>query len=182
MHSPFVFDLITAVVRESADYYAFQSLEDGIRRSARERKMDQLLFRLSEHLSYRRVLLLGEGRVSPARYLAAVSTRLQLWSMPHFPDISQPVGNPGEFSFESLDMVFLGSGCSRYWNASWEHFLAERTHQPFCLWIMDIHRDKVNRAIWDSFRGKGTVSLDMMWFGLLFFDSRLQAGSYFLLP
>ena len=41
----------------------------------------------------------------------------------------------------------------------------------FCEW-------RFNSLVWRQLRQEGTVSIDMMWYGIVFFDTRLQKGRY----
>ena len=53
VHSPFVFDLITNVIKEKAEYYDFQVVEAQGRIRDKERKLCRMLFRLVDYFSYR---------------------------------------------------------------------------------------------------------------------------------
>jgi hypothetical protein len=166
IHSPFVFELVTSVLREKAGYYAFRDLETtGKREGARCR----LLFRLAEREGYRRALLVGEHRDVPARYLSAVSREMTLL------DGDARPGDDG--SWELFHAGRLSGEPSR---GEWEGWLARRDTGRACAVIADIHASRVNRALWERFREESCVEIDMTWYGLLFFDRRLQPGRYAL--
>jgi len=78
VHSPFVFDLITSVIKEKAVYYDFERIEAMGNIREKERKLYRLLFRLAEYFSYRNVLCVGVRSPWVSMYLAAVSKQMVL--------------------------------------------------------------------------------------------------------
>ena len=78
VHSPFVFDLITNVIKEKAVYYDFERIESKGNIREKERKLYRLLFRLAEYFSYRNVLCVGVRSPWVSMYLAAVSKQMVL--------------------------------------------------------------------------------------------------------
>ena len=52
---------------------------------------------------------------------------------------------------------------------------------PRYLVIADIHKDARHAALWRRLREQATVSVDMMWYGLLLFDRKIQKGNYKLM-
>lgn len=78
VHSPFVFDLITNVIKEKAIYYDFERIESKGNIREKERKLYRLLFRLAEYFSYRNVLCVGVRSPWASMYLAAVSKQMVL--------------------------------------------------------------------------------------------------------
>ena len=60
-------------------------------------------------------------------------------------------------------------------------FLPTATVRQKCIVITDIYKNSFNARLWQQWRGKATVSVDMMWYGLLFFDEKLQKGRYNLI-
>ena len=84
MHSPFVFDLITSVIKEKAVYYDFERIEAMGNIREKERKLYRLLFRLAEYFSYRNVLCVGVRSPWVSMYLAAVSKHISPSCKPAF--------------------------------------------------------------------------------------------------
>ena len=152
VHSPFVFDLITNVIKEKAIYYDFERIESKGNIREKERKLYRLLFRLAEYFSYRNVLCVG------AEYTEQVK--------------------PGDLKGRKIDMVFLGRAFEEDWDETWEEVLRVRRRGPLCIVIKDIYKGRFNSLVWRQLRQEGTVSIDMMWYGIVFFDTRLQKGKY----
>lgn len=180
VHSPFVFDLITNVIKENAVYYDFERIEAMGEMREKEKKLYRLLFRLSEYFSYRDVLCVGVQGPWVARYLAAVSEQMYLMSVG-----CQCSGAEydEEVKLENLkgrkiDLIFLGKEFEVGCGEEWEDVLRERREGPLCVVVKDIYKGRFNSLTWRQLRQYGTVSIDMMWYGIVFFDSRLQKGKY----
>jgi hypothetical protein len=158
VHSPFAFDLITGVICQRAEFYAFRDLEPE---GSRGREGCRLLFRLAERGGYRRVLLVGQVDGLPARYLSALSTGTRLLG-----------DRAGEVPWELFHAgrVVDGEGVERW--------LAARDPRHACACVEGIHERRVNRGLWERFREEARVSVDAGRRGVLFFDDRLQGGHY----
>ena len=59
-----------------------------------------------------------------------------------------------------------------------EEVLRARRRGPLCIVVKDIYKGRFNSLVWRQLRQEGTVSIDMMWYGIVFFDTRLQKGRY----
>ena len=55
------------------------------------------------------------------------------------------------------------------------------SNKPKYMVIADIYKDSFNGRLWRQYRDKATVSVDMMWYGLLLFDEKIQPGKYNLM-
>jgi hypothetical protein len=168
IHSPFVFELVTSVIREKAEYYAFREIEPLGTVRRRDRACCRLLFRLAEREGYRRVLLVGTESDAPARYLKALSDKMLFLD-------ERDGGARGEW-----DLLYIGRKTGNARREEWERWLKRRGKGRVCVVIMDIHANRVNRMLWKRLREESRVAVDMMWYGLLFFDHRLQPGRYAL--
>lgn len=85
---------------------------------------------------------------------------------------------PGDLKGREIDMVFLGRAFEEDWDETWEEVLRVRRRGPLCIVIKDIYKGRFNSLVWRQLRQEGTVSIDMMWYGIVFFDTRLQKGKY----
>lgn len=85
---------------------------------------------------------------------------------------------PGDLKGREIDMVFLGRAFEEDWDETWEEVLRVRRRGPLCIVIKDIYKGRFNSLAWRQLRQEGTVSIDMMWYGVVFFDTRLQKGRY----
>lgn len=180
VHSPFVFDLITNVIKEKAEYYDFARIEAMGCIREKERKLYRLLFRLADYFSYRDVLCLGVQGPWVSRYLAAVSKQMNLLNGGNDcpgAEYTEQV-TPDEIKGRKIDLIFLGRSFEKDWNDAWEEGLRERRKGPVCIVVKDIYKGRFNSRVWRQLRQEGTVSIDMMWYGIVFFDERLQRGKY----
>ena len=56
-----------------------------------------------------------------------------------------------------------------------------QNHPQKCIVIADIHKKGIHARLWHQWLEKATVSVDMMWYGILFFDDKIQEGRYCLM-
>ena len=49
---------------------------------------------------------------------------------------------------------------------------------PLCVVVKDIYKRPFNARLWRQMRKECTVSIDMMWYGILFWNKKLQKGKY----
>ncbi|MFO3727618.1 hypothetical protein [Butyricimonas muris] len=183
VHSPFVFDLITNVIKEKAEYYDFARIEAMGNVREKERKLYRLIFRLADYFSFREVLCVGVENPWVSRYLAAVSKQMNVLNGGHDCPGAEYTGRvtPAEMKGREIDLLFLGRAFEADWHESWEEVLQERKKGPLCVVIKDIYKGRFNSLVWRQLRQEGTVSIDMMWYGIVFFDERLQKGRYNLI-
>ncbi len=59
---------------------------------------------------------------------------------------------------------------------------AERREGHHTVLITEINRDATQQRLWKRLSEMATVRIEMLWFGLLIFDPKLQPGTYHLLP
>ena len=142
--------------------------------------MYRLLFRLAEYFSYRNVLCVGVRSPWVSMYLAAVSKQMVLLNggpVCSGAEYAEQV-KPGDLKGREIDMVFLGRAFEEDWDETWEEVLRAHRRGPLCIVIKDIYKGRFNSLAWRQLRQEGTVSIDMMWYGIVFFDTRLQKGKY----
>ena len=149
VHSPFVFDLITNVIKEKAIYYDFERIESKGNIREKERKLYRLLFRLAEYFSYRNVLCVGVRSPWASMYLAAVSKQMVLLNggcaCPGAEYTEQV--KPGDLKGREIDMVFLGRAFEEDWDETWEEVLRVRRRGPLCIVIKDIYKGRFNSLV-----------------------------------
>ena len=118
-----------------------------------------------------------------SRYLAAVSKQMNVLNGGHDCPGAEYTGRvtPAEMKGREIDLLFLGRAFEADWHESWEEVLQERKKGPLCVVIKDIYKGRFNSLVWRQLRQEGTVSIDMMWYGIVFFDERLQKGRYNLI-
>lgn len=168
VHSPFMFHLILQVIRDRERQYVYPPEADrGKRIGYRKRKFCRLLFRLASYLHTERVLCLSTRPGKIIAYLQAV------------PGVREITTEPCNIA--DSDFVYIGNDARTLLQSCLSGFIEECGRSRKCIVITDIHRNSFNADLWLQLRGKATVTVDMMWYGLLFFDEKLQKGRYNLI-
>ena len=167
VQSPFMFHLILYVIRDKEKRFAYpEAWKKSKALKAREKKVFRLLSRLIRHLQVRQVVCLGGCAGLLKEYLVQVCGKTAIQ------------GNvPG--GLEQADFVYVGRGAGEFLPEGffWEPMLEGK---PGYLVVADIYRNPFNARIWRTYRERATVSVDMMCFGLLIFDDKVQKGKYYL--
>lgn len=164
VHSPFMFNLILNVIRDKGKRFDYP-LEEEVRQNLRhkELKFFRLIFRLLSFLGCRRVVCLGKVSETLPAYLSYVSNAIE------FPA-------DGVDKTDEVDFIVIGRDAK---NVGLE-FMRQR-NQIRCIVIADIYKNGNNTRLWRLGKKEATVSIDMMWYGILFFDEKLQKGHYNLI-
>lgn len=182
VHSPFMFHLITKVIGDRTVYPEYREAEQEYPLRGREKKFYRLLFRLLRHSGYRKVLLIDMPEaVYP--YLRLVSERLELVAKPAGVDVEYGVEPlPAEDASMELfqpEVVIIGSGSTADLQPVCREWVEKGIGKELrYLIITDIHRPGRNREYWAHFKSQCRVAVDMMWYGILLFDPKLQKGDY----
>lgn len=161
-----MFNLIMNVIRDREHRYACPVAkgQTALLRK-RECKMFGLLSRLVRFLRVRQVVCLGRHSSLLADYLSLLPGGVRVDDTPSV--------------LAGADFIYLGSGAAA---EEMERLLpfAPETY-PRYLVLSDIHKDANHAFLWRRLREQATVSVDMMWYGLLFFDHKIQKGTYKLM-
>lgn len=165
VHSPFVFDLIMNVIRDRDKVYRYPEVEKLLRFKHRERKLYRLLFRLIDYLN--------------AEYVLCLSSRAEKLSV----YLSQEAGDVKVFTNDTgriaeADFIYIGNDARTVLQGELPCWLPGAGGRRRCIIITDIYKNGFNAQLWRQLRGKANVSVDMMWYGVLFFDEKLQKGRY----
>ncbi len=167
VHSPFMFNLILNVIRDKEKQFTYpQALEEANSLSRRERKIFRLLSRLIRHFKVEKVACIGYDAELLTGYLPEV-----------YGNASIACNRPE--CLEQSDFIYLGRGLEVYLTGECIFSTFPETVRKYIV-IADICKNTLNRRIWRCYRDKATVSVDMMWYGLLLFDNRIQRGKYSL--
>ena len=180
VHSPFVYDLITRVIREKGEYYDCHRVEDEAHCPEKDRKLYRLLFRLTDYFGYRRVACVGLRDTRVVRCLGSVASDMSILDGGANPAGAPFTGTAGPGDVAGMDLLFLGRDLAAAWTPAWDAAL-RRTTGPLCVVLKDIYKCPANARLWRQLRQEATVSIDMMWYGLLFWNEKLQKGKYNLI-
>ncbi len=161
-----MFNLILNVIRNKEKRYSGVKLLEGVSRLNRHnRKMYLLLYRLICYLEARSVLCLGDDAEVLSAYLSA---------------ISDAAVNTTE-QCADVDFIYIGKNTIERFPVGEILPATFSGNKRTCLFITDIYRSKQNTLYWNRLKHQANVSVDMMWYGILFFDNKLQKGQYSLI-
>lgn len=168
VHSPFMFNLILNVIRDREKQFTYpEALEKADELNTRERKVFRLLSRLIRYLKVRHVVCMGYNATVLAEYLS--------WA---YPEATIQSNKPG--LLEKADFIYIGRKARADMPEDGGIGHLPPVSARYIV-IADIYKDSFNSKIWRQFRDRATVSVDMMWYGLLFFDDKIQKGKYNLI-
>lgn len=168
VHSPFMFNLILNVIRDKEKQFTYpEALEKANLLNQRERKVFRLLSRLIRYLKVQQVVCIGKNADLLADYLSIVYREANICS-----DIPE--------SLKDTDFIYIGRKASEAMKEYFD-FSEFLSGYPKYVVIADIYKDAHNVRLWRQLSEKATVSVDMLWYGLLFFDEKIQPGRYNLI-
>lgn len=168
VHSPFMFNLILNVIRDKERHFCYPEIREkelGLR--YHERKLYRLLYRLTYFLDNKKILCFGKYAETLADYLQDERT-----------DALIAVNRPDLFT--TADFIYLGRDAKLFLGEERFSALDMTGKEKKCIVICDIYKG-FNMQMWLQLRQKATVSVDMMRYGILFFDEKLQKGKYSLM-
>lgn len=170
VHSPFMFNLILNVIRDKGKQFAYpESLEKEGKLGHREKKVFRLLSRLIRYLDVRRVACYGVEASRMGDYLRTTAKET---------DINV---NNADMQ-EDADFIYIGRNFRQY--VPLEKLGSVVSGNPSarrCIMIVDIYKNPAAGKLWRQLGEKANVRVDMMWYGILFFDQKLQKGRYNLI-
>lgn len=169
VHSPFMFNFILNVIRDRRRTFVYpEGVERQRKTGRRERAFYRLLFRIGVFLKVREVVCFTQRCEVLGLYLQGLESAGQ----PEYNRL-EAVGN--------ADMVYIGRECRTSLKGREEELSEMTGKKRQCVVISDIHRNRFNARLWRLLAGKANVRVDMMWYGILLFDEKLQKGSYHLM-
>lgn len=163
VHSPFMFNLILYVIRDKEKKYVYPAAAETRNIPYRERKLCRLLFRLTTYLEAKTMVCLGRNCENVEAYL---SERMQVTT-----NSREDIGK--------ADFIYIDKDARFLWRDP--AFLPLPVSGRRCMVITDIYKNSFNARLWQQWRRTAQVSVDMMWYGLLIFDEKLQKGKYNLI-
>lgn len=170
VHSPFMFNLILNVIRDKERLFVYpEGLEKDNRLGHREKKVFRLLSRLTRYLDSCDIACFGVDAVKLSGYLHTINK-------------AACVETNGEGVNRKVDFVYIGRNAQAFLPFdSLVSVLMSNGHERTCIVIADIYKTPFAGRLWRQLGEKATVRVDMMWYGILFFDEKLQKGKYNLI-
>lgn len=167
VHSPFMFNFILNVIRDRDRQFCYPvTLEKKKGLKHRERKIYRLLYRLIRYLKLEKVVCFGTKTDVPVAYLSDGQKDINIFC------------NQQDQMWDA-DFIYFGRDSQFFLSEEPIPFPINSGNQ--CVVIVDIYRDGFNAQLWRQAKEKATVSIDMMWYGILLFDEKLQKGKYNLI-
>lgn len=177
IHSPFAFQLVTGVIYEKGEYYAYRrlaALRKGTRTALRERD-DRLLLRLINHHGADSCWVVGHHTELTCKYLQAGRARCRIRSTA---EATPTLFHTWLANGDMPDMVCL-IGC-RDWHELLRALLPH-CHDRCLVAIEGIHRHKGGRLWKEAIREEAVrVTFDLYDWGLLYFEKRLNKQDYLI--
>ena len=167
VHSPFMFNLILNVIRDKEKKFNYpEQAEHNRKIRLKQQKLYRLICRLVCFLNVDYVLCFSAHSGDILAYLSGSAARKEA-NQPRF--------------MREAGFIYIGKDARTVLQDVVIDFLPTATVRQKCIVITDIYKNSFNARLWQQWRGKATVSVDMMWYGLLFFDEKLQKGRYNLI-
>ncbi|WP_251623002.1 hypothetical protein [Odoribacter lunatus] len=169
VHSPFMFDFILNVIRDRRHRFVYpEEAEKCVGMGRRSRKFYRLLYRIAVCWKVHRVV----SYMQDDRWI-----RLYLQGVTGEEGMKCNVRDCGE----GVDMVYVAKDAWKFLEGKEYELLEGLGKGRQCVVISDIYRNAFNASLWQRLARKAQVRMDMMRFGILLFDEKLQQGSYHLM-
>lgn len=160
VHSPFMFNLILNVIRDKKSRFQYPHFNHKeLQLSGKKRKLLKLMVRIIVSQKFNRLFIIGKDADTIVGYLQRASNSIELSE-----------------SIDDAQLVFIGS----LRRSSPLVDEARFSNQQFVI-LYDLYKSQQNSQISKKLTTLATVSLDMMWYGIYIFNSKLQPGHYNLL-
>ncbi|MEG1950742.1 MAG: hypothetical protein RR137_10335 [Odoribacter sp.] len=164
-----MFNLILNVIRDKTKCYTYsETIEKVDHLHGRKRKIFRLLSRLIRFLQSQRIVCLGNLSDLLADYLISLDNEAEI------------ACNSTE-ALPTADFIYIGRNAQPFFEKDYLDTLLMRADSKKCIVIFDIYKNGFNSRLWRQLREKSTVSIDMMWYGILLFDEKIQPGKYNLI-
>lgn len=169
IHSPFAFNLVTGVIYERAQYYAYGELAEKFAAEARDypQRDLRLLLRLCNDAGPRRgIIICPENQAIPA-YLKRGCTACRFTT-----HAAVPQGDAG-----SIDWAYVGTDADL---ADALPGLLTLASDRCVIVIRGICRTPQTAAVWEQLKSdeRVRVTFDLYDYGLAYFESRLNKEDY----
>lgn len=164
-----MFNFILNVIRDRRHVFVYPGEAERLNKYGhREREFFRLLFRIAVFLKVRKVVCFTQRCEVLGLYLQNAESAEQIEY------------NRLEAGGDA-DMVYIGRECRTLLKGREEELAEMIGKKKQCVVISDIHKNRFNASLWRLLAGKAKVRVDMMWYGILLFDEKLQPGSYHLI-
>ncbi len=163
VHSPFMFNLIMTVLRDKkSNLYTYPKFT--VRKKS-DKKLLRLTYRLLIHLKIDKIFAYGNRSEMLTQNIPIVEYENNIEKIEECKYIWL---DNNQLSIQEITPILM----------DW----SEKIKEHHSILITNIHKSPQQRAVWQALSNCAKVKVEMMWCGILIFDSKLQPGSYHLLP
>ena len=164
VHSPYMFNFILNVLRDKKKTYDYSLLfEKNLQRDKKRRL--RLISRVVRYLDIKNLLCMGDDVNMLVDYLAALSCQINTTRVNTFEKI------------DSVDFIYIGTIFQMQENrfSDLQNLSVDNVR---CMFIENIYKDKNNMMLWQYYSSLAQVQIDMLNYGILLFDTKIQKGTY----
>lgn len=164
VHSPYMFNLIMKVLRDKrSNLYHYPVFNTN---KNRDKKLLRLSYRIFSFMKPELVYISGVRSSLMSKNITTTN---------YTTDFSQ---------IESCSILWFDTPHAHYSQKEIEQLehWATTTSGNHSILITNINKDSKQRELWLRLTPLAKVKVEMMWCGLLIFDTKLQVGSYHMLP
>lgn len=161
VHSPSAFDFITGLIYEKLPYYAYGEIESKHPSSTRNRRINRLLFRLTNR--YQPVTVVDIGPRSTAEYyIRAAKKDITYLTVSQYNDLSLS---------DDPDLLYIHDMETHLVEKCLEHSISFMKENSVMV-IAGIKKNKSMKLLWEKITKDDRVSItfDLYDLGILFFD------------
>lgn len=179
VHSPFAYSLIRTVINEPATYYAYADLKP-LRRQRKEvasRRVDELLFRLSNHFQPGLLIQLGGGCSLSMTYMQAGCRKAASCTTRQVAQARDAFNQHSQAAAPTPTLIFW-SECPEQWAD--EQAVFSMAHEQTVWVVNEPYRNRTVKAWWKALQQDPRVVLtfDLYEAGIVLFDKAYNKQNY----
>ncbi|VAW28872.1 hypothetical protein MNBD_BACTEROID07-1809 [hydrothermal vent metagenome] len=194
-HSKTIIETVDFGARTKSKRYttSMEKVGDIVKRRSQHKKQARLLYRLSRHFQPQNILEFGTAAGFSTAYIKAPVPQSKMFTMEGCPNLAEVASHnlkelkitnteirTGDFgvtlpgvlkNFEKLDFVFFDGNHRRKPTLDYYNRCVELAHENTLFIFDDIHWSPGMEDAWNTVKKdeRVSVSLDIFWFGLVFF-------------
>lgn len=164
IHSPFVFHIVTHIIKDKHPFYVFDLLTQNFQDfSFRDVKYAKIVYKVINELNINHVYCLSDRFIVDKLILNNAGTKF--YFMNSILDV-----------VDAYKVIYIGDeDLNLFADESTINILKSSNT---LIVLSEMYRNEETLIVFKKLKNESTVCLDLFYRGLLFFDSKLQKGSY----
>lgn len=164
IHSPFVFHIVTHIIKDKHPFYVFDLLTQNFQNfSFRDVKYAKIVYKVINELNINHVYCLSDRFIVDKLILNNADTKF--YFMNSILDV-----------VDAYKVIYVGDeDLNLFADESTINILKSSNT---LIVLSEMYRNEETLIVFKKLKNESTVCLDLFYRGLLFFDSKLQKGSY----